>query len=747
MALTDYQLQKALDATGARLHLAINRKLNRTVVLKRLKPEQAADAEARARFLAGAQLQAGLNHPNIAEVIEVGTDAADPFLATEYLRGGDLEARLAQGLTIRELVAALGGIARALDYTHARGVIHRDVKPANILFREDGTAVLADFGIAMQASTERSLSASGTVVGSAAYMSPEQAAGEPLDGRADLYNLGVVLFQALSGEVPFAGADPRAVAARHIQDPIPRLPPHLEAFQPVIDRILAKQAAARYPDGAAFAVALTEAAAGAHIGTLSLRTEVVSTQEIRAVGAGFRAAARDASRVKSRSSRIWARRWVRVSVYGSALVLVLGGLTVLVEESETAARMLAVAGLARDPLVDEAWNNARSLRRDPNQSLTTVVAGYRRVLSLDPGFDRAQEALEKIGNEWKADIERALAQGNVTLAANKLAESLQVFPSDPVLAELAERINNRRAADTLVNNALAQLRTHGTGNIAAATLAIRSYQEVLRLVPEHPVAQAELDVLADYYAGLASAAADAGEIDEAIDYLDRASAANSRLPVLAGIRERIREGGIAEEALGEILLQASRYRAEGALIDPPGANAAELYHRVLATDPENPSAIRGVEEVVTQLIASINQYLTAGDLVSAGALVSRAAAIGLDQTAVDRARERLDAELARFAAVARNLEDAEALFAQGLITAPAERNAVLLLSEVERLDPGNQAALALRRQCASRLAAVAEEAHAQGLTRLGKEYLELALSVTPDVEAWRVLRARWESDD
>jgi len=752
MRIPGYQVHKVLAETpAATIYQALHEGLNRVVALKVLTPAAAADPGIRARFLEGARLQAGLAHPNIAHVLESGETDDTVYLVSDYLRGGDLETRLGRGVPLRELMGAIGEIARALDYVHGQGIVHGDIKPSNILFREDGAAVLTDFGIARRMTGEASVSAGGTVPGTPEYMSPEQAAGGPLDGRSDLYALAIVLFQMLTGSRPYQGDDPAAVAARHVHDPVPRLPAHLDALQPVLERALAKRPTDRYPNGAAFAAALTAAVAsagtGSSLSTTTLRSDPVSTQEIRAVGAAILASARRPTDPQSTRIRPWKRGWVRVGTYGFVLLLGIWGLTILVEESETAARVFAVVGLTQDPTVQEAWNNARALRRDPNQSLATVVAGYRRVLSLDPNHSRAQSALEAVASDWKADIERALAQGNVTLAANKLAEYLLVFPSDPLLAELTERIRNRRTADTLVNSALAQLRSHGIGDMQAATLAIRSYQEVLRLVPEHPVAQAELDVLAEYYAARAAAAADAGEMDDAIAYLDRASAANSQLPVLAVIRERVRQSAVTDEAIGELLDAAEGYRAADALIDPPGANAAELYQRVLATDPANPVATVGMEAVVAEVVARINAHLTAGERAVAGDLVARAADLGLDQTAVAAARRRIEAEMNRFSRVNRALEEATELLARGLITEPPERNAVQLLAEVESLDPGNQTAAALREQAAARLAAVAQEAYGLGMRNLGRQYLGLALSIVPDHSEWQALQARWNGEN
>lgn len=746
IGIPGFQVQRTLCVTPtASVYLAYAERLGRTVALKVL--DDAAEPACTERTLAGARLQARLAHPNIVQVLEAEQRDGRTYVAMEPVRGVDLHVRLERGILLADLVNVIGDVARALDHVHAHDIVHRDVTPSNILVRDEGGALLTDFWLATEAGRDAPRGETGGLLGTPAYMSPELLNGTSADGRADLYALGAVVYEALTGARPFAGDTAESVALHQVQDPVPRLPPHLEPLQGFVERVLARQPEQRFATGAELAAALAAGAARVGALNLTLRSEAVSTEEIRAVGAAILASARR-PRDEARERRpLWDRTGVRVATYSMLALLTVWWLAALVERSETAARVLAVTGLVQDPAVQDAWNNARSLRRDPNQSLATVVAGYRRVLSLDPNHARAQAALEVLATEWKTDIERALAQGNVTLAANRLAEYLLVFPSNPVVTELAERIRNRRTADNLVNNALAQLRSYGIGDVAAATLAIRSYQEVLRLVPEHPVAQAELDVLAAFYAARAADAAAAGNMDDAIGYLDRANAANSRLPVLAAVREQILGSADSTAALTGLLAQAARYRAAGALIDPPDTNAAELYLRVLATDPGNPVATAGITDLVGRLITTINEYLTAGDLVSAGELVARAGALGLDQTEVIEARQRLESELARFNSVTRKLEEARELLARGLITEPPEHNAVLLLREVESLDPGNQAARAMLEQSAERLAAVAQEVHGLGMRRRGREYLALALSVRPDVEAWQQQLARWTRDD
>ncbi|MFU8817495.1 MAG: protein kinase domain-containing protein [Pseudomonadales bacterium] len=748
MDLPGYQILRELGRGGmARVYLAVQKRLGRTVALKVVGDELAQDAEFRKRFLQESRINAQLSHPNIVQVYDVGAHDDALFLVMEYVGGGDLTRRLERGMRVENLIRVVKDIGRALDYAHGRGFVHRDIKPENILFREDGSAVLSDFGIARVIDATPSISRTGTVLGTPQYMSPEQAAGRALDGRSDLYSLGVVFYRVLTGDVPYKADTAVSIGIKHLQEPIPRLPNYLAAFQPVLDSALAKRPEARFQTGAEFAAALDAVRARPGMTNPTIRSQAVTTQEIRAVGSAM-FAVREPVRGQRTTRRQRQLQMARPVVSVILLATLIGGASVLfVAQPDWVTRLAASLNLIEDPTIQDAWRSARSLREDPNQSLATIVAGYRRVLTLDPSHRRAEAALATIATQWKSDIDNALTQGNLTQAETRLAESLSAFPDDASLRALADKLTNRKHAESLLLSTQGLLRSHGPSDMPSATAAIQALQEVLRLAPAHPTARIELDNLSRYYAGLAAAAADAGEVDDAIAFLDRASAASDRLPELAQAREKIQQATTLQEAIGEMLQQASAYRAAGALINPPGANAAELYHRVLATDPENTIAAQGVNEVVSQLLIAASNLLQSGELDRTRALIERATAVGLDPQAVNRLRARLDAEVSRIATVARNLADAEALLADGFITEPQPRNAVALLRDVERLDPGNEQAQALLGRAAQRLASVAREAYGAGLEVEAKHYLELALAITPDATEWRELRRQWEQRD
>ena len=677
----------------------------------------------------------------------MGSHESTLYLVLEYVRGGDLNQRLQKGMRLTELLSVVKDIGRALDYAHGKGFIHRDIKPENILFREDGSAVLTDFGIARLTDSEPSLTRAGTVVGTPQYMSPEQASGKELDGRSDIYSLGVVLYRMLTGDVPYKADSAVSIGIKHLQEPVPRLPNYLQAFQSVIDRCLAKRRDQRFQTGGELIEALEGVQSEAELPNATIRAQAVSTQEVRAVGNDLLTTARDSGRIDRHSERRRYQRRMRVLVTLLIFTSVFSGIGYLmVEQPPWAIRLMTIAGLIEDPMIQEAWSNAQSLHQDPNQGLSAVVAAYRRVQDLEPEHVGATTAVAGLANQWRLAFSTALAQSDLDQAETKLSELASAFPDDPELVSLRDSLVDRRRAESLLASTQALLRSHGLSDIPSATAAIQAYREVLRLAPAHPVAERELDSLAAHYAGLATEAAAVGMVENALNFLDRASAANAELPLLDDVRDRIRQATTLQAAIGDMLQQAGELRAAGTLINPPGENAAEVYHRVLAADPDNAVAAQGIIEVESQIISRTSQLIALGDIEAVYALVDRSGAVGLSPETIAEVQGRLDAEVFRLASIQTGLEQAQLLMAQGFLTAPQEGNAVAVLREIQRLDPGNEQAETLLQGSAERLAAVAQEAFDVGMAEEARQYLELALTVTPDVSAWRELRATWDED-
>ena len=246
-----YRILRELGRGGmATVYLAVQESLGREVALKVLSPAMSQDATGEERFLREARIAASLHHPNIVPVHDLGLHEGRAYIAMEFEPGGSVVPPRGERLEPRAALRVLRDIAAALDFAHGRGVVHRDIKPDNILRRPDGAAVLSDFGIARLMDSQTLLTAEGTSVGTPHYMSPEQLRGDRLDGRSDLYSLGVVLWQLLTGELPYVGTDVWAIGTQHLSAPVPTLPAELAHLQGLVDALMAKRAQDRPATGA-----------------------------------------------------------------------------------------------------------------------------------------------------------------------------------------------------------------------------------------------------------------------------------------------------------------------------------------------------------------------------------------------------------------------------------------------------------------------------------------------------------------
>jgi eukaryotic-like serine/threonine-protein kinase len=278
--------------------------LDRTVALKILSPT--ADL---GRFRREAKALGALAHENVMRVYDYGEDEAGPYMALEWLHGGTLEDRLKQGpLPPDETHRIAAGIAAGLAHLHARGLVHRDLKPANVLFDEEGRPKLGDFGLARHIAGAGTLTEAGTVLGTAAYISPEQAAGEPAGAASDVYSFGVILFRMLTGALPFTADNALALVDMHRNAP----PPAVETLQPdappqlaaLTAAALRKDPAQRPADGAALLAALGEAPT-----TIAALTDTQVTQVMSL----------------PKEPPVTRRRWSPAAVAAALVLLAVGG--------------------------------------------------------------------------------------------------------------------------------------------------------------------------------------------------------------------------------------------------------------------------------------------------------------------------------------------------------------------------------------------------------------------------------------
>ncbi len=285
-----YELIRELGVGGmATVYLAIQRSLERKIAIKIMRRGGGGDdiEKAEKRFLVEGRTMAKLPHRNIVAVYDIVKQEDYSYIAMEYLEGGTLSDSMKKGLSLAEAISIVAQIAGALQFAHDHGVVHRDLKPANIMFRDEHTPVLTDFGIAKQQdSSATRLTQTGMLVGTPTYMSPEQINALDVDGRSDLYSLGVLFFELLTGRPPFRGDTPIAVLMSHLTTPAPPLPDQFREFQIVLDKMLAKSRDDRFASMKEFTRALK--AAVTHDQTLWQRLQAdpnqSSSEQLRALG-------------------------------------------------------------------------------------------------------------------------------------------------------------------------------------------------------------------------------------------------------------------------------------------------------------------------------------------------------------------------------------------------------------------------------------------------------------------------------
>ncbi len=306
-----YRIIKIIGHGGmSTVYLADQTSLGRKVALKVMLPEALADEVSRGRFENEAHTIARLQHPNIVGIHEVGrTRDGVPFYSMPYLSHGHLAQRKLRGDQAR-VAEILRVLLQALDYAHVRGVVHRDVKAENVLFDDNERPQLADFGIALRRGSNPRLTSTGLAVGSTAYMPPEQARGNTVDRRADLYSLGVLAWEMLIGRLPYNAGDALSMAMMHVQNPVPRLPASLKHWQGFIDKSMAKLPDDRYASAQDMLEALDkmQARAGKHFGVVEVTAPTQDAEPGNGAPHGFR----------------WKRLALATAVLAAVIALVIG---------------------------------------------------------------------------------------------------------------------------------------------------------------------------------------------------------------------------------------------------------------------------------------------------------------------------------------------------------------------------------------------------------------------------------------
>ena len=550
ITIPGYKIERLIAEGGtASVYLAIQESLQRHVAIKLLRkfdsPEQLT------RFLNEGRIIASLNHRNVINIHDIGvTDVGRPYISMEYLEGGDLDARIPKKVAPEDALQWLEAIGNCLDFVHRKGIIHRDIKPGNILFHKDGTPILTDFGTAKLQESDAKLTMDGRAFGSPYYISPEQAASKKLDRRTDIYSLGIVLYEMLTGNKPYKGDSHIETIVAHMSDPLPDLPPELHRYRTLISKMIAKSPDDRF----------TNAAEMVHF-VQQLRKPVKMARRMAWVPNGVPAIFRGTSvaemvrfvqqlrkPVKKSGLVTWASAGALATILGIGGAVLTGQL-IIPERNEhpaTAAMRTSEAASPESPAaiveklspepgdaVKETPVATNNNEQQVEQLLSQAAAAlkdfrltkpidnnayhyYQQILELHPQHEEAIKGNNRIAKAYADLTEIKLNQYDYEAAKRYIHRGLTIQPTNHRLQTLQKKANIGQLlaqADTALKE---QRLTRPKSNNA-----YYYYQRILELQPKHKQALKGITGIADAYADLAESKLDQFNYVAAKQYLNR----------------------------------------------------------------------------------------------------------------------------------------------------------------------------------------------------------------------------------
>ncbi len=495
-----YRIEKRIGQGGmAAVYLAIQESLDRPLALKVLNAVHSDDPRYAQRFVDEGRIIAALNHRNIITIHDVGVADGLLYISMEYVEGGDLKDRMGQPVPPQQALDLVRTLGEALDFAHRAGVVHRDVKPGNILFRADGTALLTDFGIAKR--LEKDVTLGGTVLGTPGYLSPEQARGQKVDGRTDIYSLGVILYEMLVGKRPYDANSAIATILKQLQEPIPDLPARLARFQPLLDRMIARDADDRFADMSAMlaeldAVGTREARTGRQRGGRRLALAGVATAAAAAaLGAALHLEPwRHAAPSTPREP---------VATTGTAGVTLPEAARGAAAGEPEASRPEPDSGVARIDRLNALGREALAQGRLTLPRGDSALAYFQETLKLDPDNGPAREGIAEIASRYARLAEQGLAARDFAAAKEHADLGLTAQPGDPGLTSLSQQAAKTLARiETLLTSADRALHEHRL-TTPARDNALHFYDAVLEIQPANPRAVEGRTRIVRQYARLA----------------------------------------------------------------------------------------------------------------------------------------------------------------------------------------------------------------------------------------------------
>lgn len=469
-AIPGYLIEELIGTGGmASVYLATQESLGRRVAVKVLNDPDSPEFSW--RFINEGRIIARLTHTNIITVHDIGIVDGLHYILMEYVQGGDLTRKIAEGIIADEALGLIDTLASCLHFAHQKGIIHRDIKPANILFRSDGTPLLSDFGIAKELNSDSSVTNTRILLGSPHYISPEQALGTQADARVDIYSLGIMLYEMLTGEKPHQGTSDIATIIKHIQDPIPKLPAPHRRYQELLDRMTARELEQRFASAGEL-IDFIKNLRDSNIQPVDRITVQQPEQRFADISKGLpdltlRALGKEVARLKA-----------ALIPYRRSLVL----------------------ALQRSGLSDVPWSNKWGLLLSGLLFLLTV-SGVFVAWPTDQPLEKIEPAptAKPSGNDTSSSV--------AALDQNRAAVGSWTTPKEQEIEKLLG----------LGNTALIAYRL----TTPADENALHYYERVLDLDPENGDAKRGFTKIADRYSHLAASQIDRGHYKKAREYITR----------------------------------------------------------------------------------------------------------------------------------------------------------------------------------------------------------------------------------
>lgn len=708
-----YRLLRPLGSGAvSTVYLAVDIAGDRQVALKLMSAKLLSDSDFSTRFLREARIAARLEHPNIVRIHDVGHVGEHHYLSMEYLAGGPLRGADGAPRSPAFALRAIREIAGALAYLHHLGFVHRDVKTDNVLLRHDGAAVLTDFGIERANPAAARITLAGTVIGTPQYTSPEQARGDTIDGRADLYALGIILHELLTGRVPYDADDSVTVALRHIDDPLPLLPAAFSRLRPLLDGLLAKQPAQRFQTGDDVAAAVAELEPGLAVAASPdsvptsneqhLDFNLVEAQQptLGSLDSLDQTILLDRAPPQRRAPRRSRSRGITNAVL-AAVVL---ALIVAAWFNQDRLRSL-LPETELNHLLDQgqrALNEGR-ISGAPDAALES----FRRARDLEQDNEVARNGLAAVAARLLEQGRAALARNDITAARQALALLRDLRGGGADVDQLARDI----ASIETGRDDEAQLLQAGDTALAAGRIvgsdgAIAAYRKLERSEHAAAIAKAGLLKAGKVLESAADAALADGDLSAMASRIDDLAGNLPEYPGLADLRGRLSAARQQVKLQNTQMLETAQQRLRAGEISDGDDSALSLYRRVLEHDPANRAAQEGLKRVAKALMVRADAAIEDRDiersrdlLAEVAKLTPSAPELGHAQARLRDLRESRDIDAQRPVLQAADIERVRQLLVLGRAAArrgalmdPPQSSAYDYYRAALAIDPGNAAA-------------------------------------------------------